>query len=299
MRTKQDDVYSFDYFVNFKEVYKDMNNPELKICLKLLDSLHDANENNIKEMFKRILHMCKQVVKYLPLLIAVKLINDETSFNLMDPKTNKIYKYDFNDLAHIDEDKLCIFMQETGIFDLYLHHLSSSTWDYVTGALVGLSTNGRKNRSGQEMERYIYQYLASNLKVTHDFYYQLTKDQFLKLFKISIPYFNERRPDFVLYNKNTNEVFIVEVNYYHSQGSKLSKVCGDYIKLNESIDQLNSNCHFVWITDGPGWQSETLALEQAYNKIAYLLNLNDINDGKLLEIYHHLNSKINYPIINK
>ena len=299
LRTKQDDVYSFKYFVNFPEVYKQMDQDELKICLNMLDSLCDVAPNSIEQMFRKILRTYRGVKKYLPLLIAVKLSTNDATLNLMDPKTSEIYQYDFNDLAHLDEDKLCFFMQEAGIFDLYLHHLTSSTWDYVTGALVGLSSNGRKNRSGQEMEQYVYHYLANKLTINQDFYYQLTKEEFAKLFHFSIPYFNERRPDFVLYNKNTNEVFIVEVNYYHSQGSKLSKVCGDYIKLNESIDQLNSNCHFVWITDGPGWQSETLALEQAYNKITYLLNLNDFNDGKLLEIYHHLNSRINYPIINK
>ena len=126
-RTKQDDVYTFNYFVNFEEVYKEMNNPELRICLKILDSLKDAHEDNIEEVFRKILHMCKEVKKYLPLLVAVKLTNDDASFNLMDSKTSKIYHYNFNDLEHLDEDKLCIFMQETGIFDLYLNHLSSST----------------------------------------------------------------------------------------------------------------------------------------------------------------------------
>lgn len=299
LRTKQDDVYSFKYFVNFNDVYKEMDQDELKVCLNMLDSLCDASANNIKHMFKKILQMYKGIKKYLPLLIAVKLGSDDAKLNLMDPKTTQIYKYDFNDLDHLDEDKLCLFMQETGVFDLYLNHLTSSTWDYVTGALVGLSSNGRKNRSGQEMEQYIYHYLANKLTIDQTFYYQLTKEKFLQLFHIKIPYFNERRSDFVLYNKNTNQVFIIEVNYYHSQGSKLSKVCADYIKLNESVEQLNANCHFIWITDGPGWQSEKIALQEAYDKIAYLLNLNDINDGKLLEIYHGIHSKIIYQIANK
>lgn len=127
LRTKQDDVYSFKYFVNFSEVYKQMDQDELKICLNMLDSLCDVAPNSIEQMFRKILRTYRGIKKYLPLLIAVKLSTNDTTLNLMDPKTSEIYQYDFNDLAHLDEDKLCFFMQETGIFDLYLHHLTSST----------------------------------------------------------------------------------------------------------------------------------------------------------------------------
>ena len=107
--------------------------------------------------------------------------------------------------------------------------------------------------------------------------------------------------DFVLYNKNSNQIFIIEVNYYHTSGSKLSKVCADYITLNDEINQLNNNCYFIWITDGPGWEQDQHRLKEAYQKINYLLNIQDIDNGKLMQIYNKSvklnNNKI--QVINK
>ncbi|MBQ5500856.1 MAG: hypothetical protein IIT81_01435 [Mycoplasmataceae bacterium] len=285
LRNQENDFYGFDYFINWNKVYKQLDIKELVICLNMLDSLKEAHNSNINEMFIKILHMCKEVKKYLPLLLAANTINN-TKWNLIDKSTGIIYHYDFNNLDELDENSLCILMQKVGLFDLYLNHLSDSTLDYVTGALAGLSSNGRKNRSGKDMEEYIKKYLENNLKINQDFYYQIKGSSFKELFNIEIKQFDNRTFDFVLYNKNSNQIFIIEVNYYHTSGSKLSKVCADYITLNDEINQLNNNCYFIWITDGPGWEQDQLRLKEAYQKINYLLNIQDIDNGKLMQIYN-------------
>ena len=289
MINQEDDYYPFNYFVDFRKVYEELEgNISLQVSFSVLDNLRGKTKENIEQVFFSLLDERKEIKRCLPLLIASKFKNDRV--NLMNEVNSQIIHYDFNDLDSIDKKKLSLFMKDTGLYDLYSYHLKSSTYDYVLGALVGLSTNGRKNRSGKEMEdRIITQLKVLDLKENVDYYYQLSKDKFKQKFNFEIPTTNERRPDFILYNHQTNQIYIVEVNYYHANGSKLSKVCSEYIELNNQITALRNNCHFIWITDGPGWEKEEKSLKEAYYNIKYLLNLNDLKDGKLAKIFHQNN----------
>ena len=51
------------------------------------------------------------------------------------------------------------------------NHIISNLYDYVTGVEVGLSSNGRKNRSGHQIENLVESYLKkSNVEYYKEMY---------------------------------------------------------------------------------------------------------------------------------
>ena len=42
---------------------------------------------------------------------------------------------------------------------------------------------------------------------------------------------------------------------------------------------------FVWITDGGGWVSARRNLEETFNTMDYLFNINDMENGIFLELF--------------
>ena len=86
--------------------------------------------------------------------------------------------------------------------------------------------------------------------------------------------------DFVFRSPKNNELIVMEVNCYGTQGSKPNETAKSYIELNDKIKAMNG-VKFVWITDGNGWNSSRLNLEDAYDNIEHLYTIKDLEDGIL------------------
>ena len=86
--------------------------------------------------------------------------------------------------------------------------------------------------------------------------------------------------DFVFKSPKTNTLMLMEVNCYGTQGSKPNETAKSYIELNDKIKAMNG-VKFVWITDGNGWNSSRLNLEDAYDNIEHLYTIKDLEDGIL------------------
>lgn len=63
---------------------------------------------------------------------------------------------------------------------------------------------------------------------------------------------DEKRFDFVV--ETPTKVFLIEVNFYSSGGSKLNEVARSYSDIAPKINSVEG-FEFVWITDGIGWKS--------------------------------------------
>lgn len=61
-----------------------------------------------------------------------------------------------------------------------------------------------------------------------------------------------KRFDFVI--KTTNNVYVIETNFYSSGGSKLNETARSY-KMLATDSKKVEGITFVWITDGIGWVS--------------------------------------------
>ena len=93
---------------------------------------------------------------------------------------------------------------------------------------------------------------------------------------------SSRSFDFVIFNSETNEIKLIETNFYNGGGSKLKAVCGEFITLFNELKR--QDIDFIWITDGLGWQTTKRPLEETYNHNEYVFNLNMLENNILNEL---------------
>ncbi|MDD3475481.1 MAG: type II restriction endonuclease [Sulfurimonas sp.] len=289
--TLQDSIFTWDYFTDFEKVKKNIKKIEKE--LNLLNYL--IGKENLEEEFLSLVEEYPKVRKILPILIAIRnnklsetsVITDEELLNA----ENK--KYIFND--PIDENikkELLIFFNISGLKYLFESKSVKNLVDYCYGVEVGLDTNARKNRTGKLMEELCENFMNNFIKEHKEFKLlrEATKVHILKEFNIDVKTQidadekkkNDRRFDFVLYDTKKHKLYIFEVNYYSSSGSKPNSIAREYTDLFVLLK--SQNIEFVWITDGKGWLKMTNALEQTVEHNDYVINLDMLKNGILEEI---------------
>ena len=112
--------------------------------------------------------------------------------------------------------------------DSSANSLLSNLYDYVTGVEVGLDSNDRKNRGGQQMEKLVESFLKrAGVTYRKEMYLADAEEIFgLDLSAISAGGTSTKRFDFVV--KTANKVFGIETNFYASGGSKLNETARSY-----------------------------------------------------------------------
>lgn len=158
--------------------------------------------------------------------------------------------------------------------------------DYVYGVETGLDSNGRKNRSGQTMETILTNVLK-NIAKNYDFKYleQASASKIYSEWNISVPVDKSaRRFDGALYNPRNNKIYFFETNYYGGGGSKLKSVAGEFQTLNNLINTSEDDITFIWVTDGQGWKTARIPMQEAMVNIEHIYNLKMIEDGMLLDV---------------
>ena len=83
----------------------------------------------------------------------------------------------------------------------------------------------------------------------------------------------EKRFDFVV--KTDNMVYGIETNFYGSGGSKLNETARSYKTLAQEADSIQGFT-FVWFTDGKGWASARHNLEETFDVMEHIYNINDL-----------------------
>lgn len=148
LKTFRSSIATYSYYVDFNKVY--INVDSIKIELNILNSL--IGSKNIKQDFEHILAKYPEVVKCIPVLLAVR----STEIPVSDK--NGMFVYEFGDMVY-DASVYSKFMEKSGLFDLMKNHLIGNLVDYVTGVETGLDSNGRKNRGGHLMEDLVETYI--------------------------------------------------------------------------------------------------------------------------------------------
>jgi len=273
LNTFVDNIVGYKYYVDFDKVYANVN--KIKIQLNILNSL--IGSNHIKEDFENIIQDYPEVLKCVPILLAVR----ESKICVLDDGNQYIYK--FNEMNYSIAEYEC-FMEKTGLFDLISNHLVNNLVDYVFGVEAGLNSNGRKNRGGHRMEDIVEEFI----KQTGNEYY---KEMYLKdienkwnidLSNLSNKNKTKKRFDFVV--KTKTHIYVIETNFYNGGGSKLNETARSYKMLaKESINIPSFS--FVWITDGPGWVSARHNLEETFDVLESLYNINDLKKGILNNLF--------------
>ena len=261
-------ISNYTYYVDFNKIYNNVD--KVKVELNILNSL--IGSKNIKEEFKNILIKYPETLECIPLLLAVRsreiFIKDEINE----------YLFTFDKMVYSIKDYIK-FMNESGLFDLLENHIINNLYDYVLGIEVGLDSNGRKNRGGHLMEDLVESYIikAGYIKNTNYFkemdLKEIEKKWNIDLSEMSGNNISTKRFDFVI--KTNNQIYVIETNFYSSGGSKLNETARSYKMLAKEAKMIDG-ITFIWFTDGTGWISARKNLEETFNELETIYNIDDL-----------------------
>lgn len=269
LKTFRESINGYTYYTDFSKVYE--NAEQLKIEINILNSL--IGSQTIEADFENILNKYPQCLKAIPILLAVR----ESEIYCQDDKGAVNYSFK-NKTQTIEQYKY--FMRKTGLFGLLQNHIISNLYDYVTGVEVGLDSNGRKNRGGHQMENLVESYLKkAGVEYYKEMYLtDIERRWHIDLSSISGNGTSTKRWDFVV--KTSNCIYVIETNFYKSEGSKLNETSRSYKMIAEEAKAI-SGFKFIWITDGSGWSSARRNLEETFNVLDTLYNIADMENGLL------------------
>ena len=266
-------ISNYAYYVDFDKIYKNVD--KVKLELNILNSL--IGSEKIEDDFQNIIIRYPETLECIPLLLAVR-----SSEIFIKDEINE-YLFNFKKLVYSVDDYIR-FMRECGLFDLLQNHIVNNLYDYVLGIEVGLDSNGRKNRGGHLMENLVEEYIVKAGYKKNDTYF---KEMYLKdierkwnldLSAMSGNNVSAKRFDFVI--RKENMVYVIETNFYTSGGSKLNETARSYKMLAEEAKKV-TGVTFIWFTDGTGWNNAKHNLEETFNVLETIYNIDDLENGVL------------------
>ena len=264
-------ISDYCYYVDFDKVHRNVDN--IKVELNILNSL--VGSKNIEKDFEDIITKYPETLKCIPLLLAVR--SNEISVTDTDGE----YIFSFKKQNYSIEDYR-MFMRKTKLFDLLENHIVSNLVDYATGVETGLDSNGRKNRGGHLMENLVEDYIQKAGFVKGQNYFkemyihEIEQKWNIDLSAISNQGKMEKRFDFVI--KTDKQVYVIETNFYSSGGSKLNETARSYKTLAQEVATIEG-VTFIWFTDGCGWNSAKHNLEETFDILDTIYNINDLENG--------------------
>lgn len=273
LKTFRASINGYGYYTDFETVYS--NAQTYKTEIFLLNSL--VGSKRIEEDFVELLKKYPECLKAIPILLAVR----DREIYCQDENGALVYVFD-KQTQTMEQYKY--FMRESGLFDLLQNHIISNLYDYVTGVEVGLGSNGRKNRGGHQMEDLVETYLKdTGVEYYKEMYLSEIETKWgVDLSAISADGVSTKRWDFVV--KTSNKIYVIETNFYASSGSKLNETSRSYKMIAEEAKQIR-NFEFIWITDGAGWKDARRNLEETFNTLDLMYNINDLDNNVLVELF--------------
>jgi type II restriction enzyme len=248
---------TLDYFTDFEKIKQNVN----RISIKLNQLNYLIGKDDLKSAIIELFDENPKVFEVLDILIAVRKNKVAKTFD-----TNG--KVVLVDSYFETSEKIFEFINETGLGEIFRNKNVTNLVDYVFGVEVGLDTNARKNRGGENMSK------AVSLQFDKEkiFYKkEVNSTEFPKITSLGA---DLKRFDFVI--KTNSKTYLIETNFYNGGGSKLNEVARAYSDVAPKINQY-PEFEFVWITDGQGWKSAKNKLEEAFYTIPSVYNLSTLN----------------------
>ncbi|MFN4075841.1 MAG: type II restriction endonuclease [Cloacibacterium sp.] len=249
---------TLDYFTDFKKIKSNVN----KIAIKLNQLNYLIGKEDLNKAVYELYEENPKVFEVLDILIAIRKNKRAKTFN----NKGEIILLD----TYFETPELVLeFIEETGLAEVFKNKDISNLVDYVFGIEVGLDTNARKNRGGDNMSKAVSLIFD---KAGVFYKKEVNNTIFPEIISLGA---DVKRFDFVI--KTKKKTYLIETNYYNGGGSKLNETARAYSDVAPKINQY-PNYEFVWITDGQGWFSAKNKLEEAYNNIPSLYNLITLED---------------------
>ena len=272
----RESISNYKYYIDFEKVFRNVD--KIKVELNILNSL--IGSKNIKEDFKNIISKYPETLKCIPILLAVR------SSEIYAIDFEGEYKYNFKNLNYSLEQYV-IFMEKTGLFELIKNKIINNLLDYVTGVETGLDSNGRKNRGGHLMEDLVESFIYKAGFKKYETYFkemyisQIQKKWGVDLSSVSNTGKTEKRFDFVI--KTKKQIYVIETNFYASSGSKLNETARSYKTITKEIEEID-DVTFIWFTDGIGWKNAKNNLEETFDVLEHLYNINDLENDIITKV---------------
>lgn len=269
-------ISGYKYYIDFEKVYRNVDN--IKIELNILNSLIGSKQIEID--FENIIEKYPETLKCIPILLAVR------QMEIYAQDENGEFTYNFKKRNYsIEQYK--VFMRQTGLFELLEKHIVNNLVDYCLGVETGLDSNGRKNRGGHQMEDLVEAYIKkSGVKEYYKEMYltDIEKKWNVNLSAISDNGTSTKRFDFVV--KTDSMIYVIETNFYggNGGGSKLNETARSYKMISQEADTIEG-VTFVWFTDGTAWRSARRNLEETFNVMENIYNINDMENGIMTKIF--------------
>lgn len=283
----------FNYYVDWTNIdgYQ-----EFQVEIHALDVLIRCNDELFYEKFLNLITKLPSVILLFPYLFGLAksererlykgrenliLIQEELDKN--DYLEFKFSKTAIKDLKKDDIKAYYDFFVQMGLKHLYQNIIEKSTLDYIAGVLVGMDSNGRKNRGGKVFElacQPLFEKICEKHKLQ-----LITQKQFKNLVDFGFDVSQDiadRKADFIILDADQKKAINFEVNFYNGTGSKPEEIIDSYI--NRQNDLLANGINFALVTDGRCWESATNQLEKGFRHLTYLLNFYMLKHGMLEEI---------------
>jgi len=244
---------TLDYFTDFKKIKGNVN----KIAIKLNQLNYLIGKADIKTAVNELYEENPKAFEVLDILIAIRKNKNAKTFN----NRGEIVMLDS---YFTSPQSICEYIEETGLGEIFRNKDVKNLVDYVFGIEVGLDTNARKNRGGENMSKAVSLFF-DKAKVFYK--KEVSNTAFPEILSLGA---DVKRFDFVI--KTKKKTYLIETNFYNGGGSKLNETARSYSDVAPKINQYE-NYEFVWITDGQGWLSAKNKLEEAYSIIPSMYNL--------------------------
>ncbi len=269
-------ISGYSYYIDFEKVYRNVDS--IKVELNIMNSL--IGSKNIERDFEELIKKYPEVLKCIPTLLAVR----QSEIYAQDEDGE--YMYNFNELNY-DIEQYKVFMRKTGLFELLQNHIINNLVDYCLGIETGLDSNGRKNRGGHQMEDLVESYIKkTDVKEYYKEMYltDIEKKWNVDLSAISANGTSTKRFDFVV--KTNDMIYLIETNFYggNGGGSKLNETARSYKMLSQEADLIDG-VTFVWFTDGTAWRSARRNLEETFNVMDNIYNIDDMENGIMKKLF--------------
>ena len=267
----RESIADYGYYIDFPKIHKNVD--AIKVELNILNAL--VGSQNIEQEFDDLIAKYPETLKCIPILLAVR------SNEIYAIDEDGEYNYNFSKMNYSAE-QYKVFMRKTGLFDLIANHIISNLVDYATGVETGLDSNGRKNRGGHLMENLVEGYIqkAGYIK-GKDYFKEMNLSEIESKWDIDLSAISnqgkaEKRFDFVI--KTDNNIYGIETNFYGSGGSKLNETARSYKTLALEAKTIDG-FKFAWFTDVKGWNSARNNLEETFDVLDDVYNINDLESG--------------------
>ena len=273
LRNFKSSISNYGYYVDFDKIYKSAE--KYKVELNILNSL--IGSKNIEKDFENIILKYPETLEVIPMLLAVR-----SNEIFVKDLTNE-YLFKFNKMVYSIGD-YTKFMRETGLFELLQNHIINNLYDYLLGVEVGLDSNGRKNRGGHLMEDLVEDYIIkAGYKKGSTYFKEMYTSEIESKWDIDLSILKgeikaTKRWDYVI--KTDKQIYVIETNFYATQGSKLNETARSYELIANKVKQIDG-LTFIWITDGTGWNHAKLPLNETFNVLDTLYSIDDLDKGVL------------------